>query len=265
MKINKKWTESIQDNVLITTEQQTPVAYEENIKTNAESIISWIGHSKMIFETSDDSSKLPNYLQYLEAKINAARKTVTFWDAYKIVGVVKNIDDFNQKYGVLPNNSGLIIDAPITLDKDHSYTQGDVVYKDFYGNQLCARAQVGGVFKPNSITQVNNSATYEMKFDYIEQVTDETITIEIPKNTNIENGIIYNQVINLAPAPNNSEILLTQDDNGNYIVPAWEIRLSSDTDNAYGEKVFGGVTTSYNSGKVVFTNNTPFKLVVILK
>lgn len=263
MKINKKWTESIQDNVLITTEQQDNVVDYEDIKTNAESIISWLGHSKMIFE-SKESDTLPNYLQYLEAKINAARKTATFWDAYKIVGVVKNIDDFNQKYGVLPNNSGLIIDAPITLDKDHSYTQGDVVYKDFYGNQLCARAQVGGVFKPNSITQVDDTSTYKMKFDYIEQVTDETITIEIPKNTNVEDGIIYNQIISLA-SNSNSTIELRKDKNGNYITPAWEIRLSGDTNNAYGEKVFGGVTISYNSSKVVFTNNTPFSLVVILK
>ena len=40
MKINKKWTESIQDNVLISTGQITEKVDYEGIKTNAESIIS---------------------------------------------------------------------------------------------------------------------------------------------------------------------------------------------------------------------------------
>ena len=199
MKINKKWTESIQDNVLISTGQVTEKVDYEGIKTNAESIISWLGHSKMIFDTKDNSDTLSYYLQYLEAKIDASRKTATFWDAYKITDVVNNIDDFNQKYGVLPNNSGLIINAPITVDANHSYNQGDVVYKDFYGNQLRVEAQVGGVFKPDSITSQTNNAgnptnTFQMTFQYIEQVTDEKVDLRIPDVSSSVVEKVYNNV-----------------------------------------------------------------------
>ena len=273
MRINKKWTESIQDNVLISTDQKTTTVTYDDIKTNAESIISWLGHSKMIFDTKDNSDTLPHYLQYLEAKIDASRKTATFWDAYKITGVVKNIDEFNQKYGVLPNNSGLIIDAPITIDANHSYNQGDVVYKDFYGNQLCAKAQVGGVFKPNSITNKtdengNSTNTFLMNFIYIEQVTNEKVELEIPDVSSSVIEKVYNNILNLQPKGNTkdkADLNLIQTTDGNYITPVWEVRLATDDDTHYGEKVFGAVSVSYSNGQVHFQNNSPFSLVVIIK
>ena len=273
MKINKKWTESIQDNVLISTGQITEVDYKDGVKTNAESIISWLGHSKMSFDKTDDSKMLPLYLQYLEAKIDASRKTATFWDAYKITDVVNNIDDFNQKYGVLPNNSGLIINAPITVDANHSYNQGDVVYKDFYGNQLRVEAQVGGVFKPDSITSQTNDAgnptnTFQMTFQYIEQVTDEKVNLTIPDVSSSVVEKVYNNVLNLQPkgSSGNEVVLdLIQAIDGNYITPIWEIRLATNETTHYGEKVFGAVSVYYSSGQAHFKNNSPFSLVAIIK
>lgn len=272
MRINKKWTESIQDNVLISTDQQTTTVTYDDIKTNAESIISWLGHSKMAFDTKDNSDTLPYYLRYLEAKIDASRKTATFWDAYKITGVVNSIDDFNQKYGVLPNNSGLIINAPITIDANHSYNQGDVVYKDFYGNQLCAKAQVGGVFKPNSITSTKNgnaeTYTYQMKFIYVEQVSNEPVELTIPDVSASVVEKVYNNILNLQPKGNTedkADLNLIQTTDGNYITPVWEIRLATNENTRYGEKVFGAVSVSYKDGIAQFQNNSPFSLVAIIK
>ena len=275
MKINKKWTESIQDNVLISTGQITEKVDYEGIKTNAESIISWLGHSKMIFDTKDNSDTLPYYLQYLEAKIDASRKTATFWDAYKITDVVNNIDDFNQKYGVLPNNSGLIINAPITIDANHSYNQGDVVYKDFYGNQLRVEAQVGGVFKPASISNKtdentgNLTHTFEMTFQYIEQVSNEPVILEIPDVSSSVVEKVYNNVLNLEPKGSSELALIqiagTSGTEVNYITPIWEIRLATNETARYGEKVFGAVKVSYANGKVLFENTSPFSLVAIIK
>lgn len=269
MKINKKWTESIQDNVLISTDQQTTSVEYDKIKTNAESIISWLGHSKMIFDIKDNSDTLPYYLQYLEAKIDASRKTATFWDAYKITGVVNSIDDFNQKYGVLPNNSGLIINAPITIDANHSYNQGDVVYKDFYGNQLCAKAQVGGVFKPNSIDSTKNgnteTYTYQMTFQYIEQVSNEPVVLTIPDVSASVVEKVYNNVLSLAPNSTAELALIQIAGTSNYITPVWEIRLATNENTRYGEKVFGAVSVSYANGKALFENTSPFSLVAIIK
>ena len=269
MRINKKWTESIQDNVLISTDQKTTTVTYDDIKTNAESIISWLGHSKMIFDTKDNSDTLPHYLQYLEAKIDASRKTATFWDAYKITGVVKNIDEFNQKYGVLPNNSGLIIDAPITIDANHSYNQGDVVYKDFYGNQLCTKAQVGGVFKPNSITNNSGTYTYQMEFMYVEQVSDEPVELTIPEVSTPVVEKVYNNILPLAPKSTAELTLIqiagTSSEENNYITPIWEIRLATNENTRYGEKVFGAVSVSYKDGTAQFQNNSPFSLVAIIK
>lgn len=269
MRINKKWTESIQDNVLISTDQQTTTVTYDDIKTNAESIISWLGHSKMAFDTKDNSDTLPYYLRYLEAKIDASRKTATFWDAYKITDVVKNIDEFNQKYGVLPNNSGLIIDAPITIDANHSYNQGDVVYKDFYGNQLCAKAQVGGVFKPDSIESTKNgnteTYTYEMKFVYVEQVSNKPVELTIPDVSATVEEKLYNNVLSLTPKGSAELTLIQIPGTSNYITPIWEIRLATDETTRYGEKVFGAVSVSYKDGIAQFQNNSPFSLVAIIK
>ena len=269
MRINKKWTESIQDNVLISTDQQTTSVEYDKIKTNAESIISWLGHSKMTFDTKDNSDKLSDYLQYLEAKIDASRKTATFWDAYKITGVVNSIDDFNQKYGVLPNNSGLIINAPITIDANHSYNQGDVVYKDFYGNQLCAKAQVGGVFKPYSIDSTKNgnteTYTYQMKFVYVEQVSNKPVELTIPDVSSKVEEKVYNNILNLEPKGSNTLTLIQIAGTSNYITPVWEVRLATDDDTHYGEKVFGAVSVSYKDGIAQFQNNSLFSLVVIIK
>ena len=270
MRINKKWTESIQDNVLISTDQQTTTVTYDDIKTNAESIISWLGHSKMAFDTKDNSDTLPYYLQYLEAKIDASRKTATFWDAYKITGVVSNIDDFNQKYGVLPNNSGLIIDAPITIDSNHSYNQGDVVYKDFYGNQLCAKAQVGGVFQPDSITNHtkengNKTYTYQMNFKYVEQIVNNEVNIGIPDVSTEVTEVVYNNLLKLEPKSSDTLNLIQIVGTSNYITPVWEVRLATDDNTRYGEKVFGAVSVSYSNGVAQFQNNSTFSLVVIIK
>lgn len=265
MRINKKWTESIQDNVLISTDQQTTTVTYDDIKTNAESIISWLGHSKMAFDTKDNSDTLPYYLRYLEAKIDASRKTATFWDAYKITDVVNDIDDFNQKYGVLPNNSGLIINAPITIDANHSYNQGDVVYKDFYGNQLCAKAQVGGVFQPDSITNYNNTYTYQMKFKYIEQIVNEEIKIDIPDVSSTVTEVVYNNKLSLTSKGSAELALIPIVGTSNYITPVWEVRLATDDNTRYGEKVFGAVSVSYSNGVAQFQNNSTFSLVVIIK
>ena len=132
---------------------------------------------------------------------------------------------------------------------------------------------MGGVFKPDSITSKKNETdqstyTYQMNFKYIEQVTNGKIELTIPDVSASVVEKVYNNVLNLQPKGNIKDTVnlnLIQTTDGNYITPVWEIRLATNENTRYGEKVFGAVSVSYKDGIAQFQNNSTFSLVVIIK
>ena len=106
MKLNTNYTNSLSNYVIVNT-IESPIDYQSR---PAEDIITWLGHSHIIPPIEQDS-EYKDYMQYLDAKLSAVRKTATFWDAYNIRESVTDKNDFINKYAKLPNNSSLIINS----------------------------------------------------------------------------------------------------------------------------------------------------------
>lgn len=248
MQLNTDYKNSLNNYVIVNTKPQT----QEYQKGIAEDVINWLGHSHIVPKSiTNNESTILEYMQYLDAKISAVRKTTTFWDSYNIRDAAISQLDFINKYSALPNNSSLIINSDSFKIGKTTYNKGSVVLKDFYGNQQIIEGKQNGFYIPSSLTTVGNGnfkLTFEYK-DYIdrESIIDFEATLETPKD-----GTLYNKQLKNNDFINNSySIDLIPDKDGTKIMPF--IECYTYNSGKIGEQLFNFLTISKGDSQVILT------------
>ena len=264
MKLNTNYTNSLSNYVIVNTAEVTDFTYDSR---PAENIIRWVGHSHATLSAEDDNNKFKDYMQYLDAKISAVRKTATFWDAYNIRESVTDKKDFINKYAKLPNNSSLIINSGQFVIGDTTYDRGAVVIKDFYGNQNIIKSKQSGFYIPSQITQIPDSNNLQLSFEYKDTIEQSTINLTIPDTTtSTTDGSFYSEKIRELPY----SIILEKDNNNNIIMPFIECYIENN-DNTLGDQIFNYVkitrTTEAEKAilKLTADESAPFKFVILVK
>ena len=262
MKLNTNYTNSLSNYVIVNTTE----AMDTYLSQPAEKIITWLGHSHVI-PPIEENSEFKNYMQYLDAKISAVRKTATFWDAYNIRESVTDKKDFINKYAKLPNNSSLIINSGQFVIGDTTYDRGAVVIKDFYGNQNIIKSKQSGFYVPSQITKIQDSSNLQLSFEYKDSVEQSTINLTIPDTTtSTTDGSFYSEKIRELPY----SIILEKDNNNNIIMPFIECYIENN-DNTLGDQIFNYVkiTQTTEAGKAILKltadESAPFKFVILVK
>ena len=108
-------------------------------------------------------------LQFLNRKMEAVRKTLSIWESYKIGEVAFTRDELEYKLGALPPNTGLVVnfEADNLQIGDKTYSQGDVVFTDYIGNQYILKSFSGGYYYPYKYNRVEESSNiYEIHYHY---------------------------------------------------------------------------------------------------
>lgn len=262
MKLNTNYTNSLSNYVIVNTTEANDYTYQSR---PAEDIITWLGHSHIIPPIEQDS-EYKDYMQYLDAKLSAVRKTATFWDAYNIRESVTDKNDFINKYAKLPNNSSLIINSDQFAIGNTTYDRGAVVIKDFYGNQNIIKSKQSGFYVPSQITQIQDSSNLQLSFEYKDTIEQSTINLTIPDTTtSTTDGSFYSEKIRELPYS-----IILKKDNDNIIMPFIECYIENN-DNTLGDQVFNYIkmTKTTEGGKAILKltadESAPFQFVILVK
>ena len=263
MQLNTNYTNSLSNYVIVNTTPQTT----EYDQTLAEKVINWLGHSHVLPESIDinrDKNDIVNYMQYLDAKISAVRKTTTFWDSYNIRDAAVSQIDFINKYAALPNNSSLIINSDSFKIGDITYNKGSVVLKDFYGNQQIIEGKQNGFYIPSSLTTVG-SGNFKLTFQYQDYSDRKPVELQAALATP-KAGTLYNKKITNNEFINNSySIPLMPYEGDTKIMPF--IECYTDNSGKIGEQLFNFLTISKDNSQVILTKptDTSINFIVLIK
>lgn len=272
MKLQNEYQHSLQNHVIMNTTESTRV--EDTItdtKRTLQSIASWISHNyctdidiaKENDKSSIDPEKMVSYLNFLEAKVAAARKTATFWDAYNITTSASDKEDFIQKYAQLPTNSALIIgfNSAITIG-DNTYNRGDIVVKNKDNQQLLIKNAETGYYMPVSADKEETGNTIKLTFKYQDGTAGQAQTIEVPI-ASTDDGILYNTILTL-DADAKGSVTLKSDSSGNLIQPVFYVYESTDV-GKLGQRLFEAIKIEYSDTTVTFTNLTDRQIYVVVR
>ena len=262
IKLNQSLTTSLANCTLVKTE----VVDETYDSVTAERVISWLAYSQ-VDKANLKTSDIPSYTYYLDAKLSAVRKTATFWDAYNIREVASTLEDFIQKYAVLPNNSSLIINTGSFELNGKTYQHGDIIIKDSFGQEVQVKNESNsGVYYPESITKTDDeSGNLILSFQYGLPNEKSTIDLELPSTTPKE-GTLYSRIYTNKDFISNSiELNAKLDSNKKVIIPFWECREWNEGNN-YGDKIFNLVKLTIQDTKLIFhTDSVAIPFVILVK
>lgn len=119
-------------------------------------------------QTSYNLDSFKQDVEFLTRKMEAVRKTLSIWESYRITEVAFNRDELEYKLGALPPNSGLVVnfEADDLTIGDKQYSQGDVVFTDYIGNQYILKSFSGGYYYPYQIKQADTPGVYQISYAY---------------------------------------------------------------------------------------------------
>ena len=219
-----------------------------------EATIDAVSHSSLD-DFSVSLSGIVSALYYLNSKIEAARKTVSYWDAYQIRGTITDRDAFLGQLAAMPANSSIAssLRNPFQWtdqnNETHTIYRGDIIIKDYLEQLHYIPSLNTGFYKPNSVTAVaNNIYSINYIYETNAQATDTHLNFAI-------DGTFggYNETKTIAARSTDNSI--------NYISgvqPVVKIYLG-------GEQVFLDNTYSISNNRVVLNNTTSVSLVYEVK
>ena len=100
-------------------------------------------------------------LDFLHARLDFLRKTITYWDSFQIQGVVFSQTEIKKIYEMNPNSS-LIVAVNNLRWNNRILMAGDTVIKDAYNNYHVIESNVTGIYKPELSYYDNNK--FQIKY-----------------------------------------------------------------------------------------------------
>ncbi len=267
MNLQTNYKDSLQNHVIIKMEESTDSTKIESVEASLEKVAEWISHNhcekidiaKDDDNTSIDPDKLKKYLNFLEAKIAAARKTATFWDAYNITTCATDEEDFIQKYAKLATNSALIIGSNNAIHiGNNTYKRGDIVVKNRDNQQILIKNTETGYYKPTTLTKSEEgSNTFELTFSYQDGSNGSPVDLILDMPTT-DDGVLYNDIITISTG---SSYLLTLKNN---IKPTYYVYEQLD-ENQLGQRLFESVKVTYSDTTAQFDNLTDRTIMLVVR
>ena len=262
--IDKSFENSLMDCAIVDTVPSEGYYFKSNL---AEEMLSWIAHSHIKTKVTNNDD-IVSYIKYLDAKLSAVRKTATFWDAYNIRESASTVDEFAQKYAALPNNSSLVINTGTLSIGEKTYNRGDIVIKDNYGNEVDVKNNLGGVYIPTSVDNLDNG-NLQINFSYSSNKSLEDPKIEFTHTTPNE-GTIYSETIESTAFAYGPISRDAREFNGKPVIPFWECREYDPNTKVIKDKIFDLIQVKLEkdesgNDKLVFTalnKNIPFILLI---
>lgn len=225
-------------------------------------------------KTSYTLDDYKNDLQFLNRKMEAVRKTLSIWESYKIGEVAFTRDELEYKLGALPPNTGLVVnfEADNLQIGDHTYSQGDVVFTDYIGNQYTLKSFSGGYYFPYKYNLVeDNSNVYEIHYHYTtaqpiegtQNLANNTILEQPSKNISmqLEQAEVSNDrywTTGIIEAGQSISLdAIYKDDQLVYPIVAW---FKVDGNQIKEDRIYLDIEWSYNAATqtIVLTNPTVF-------
>lgn len=177
---------------------------------NAETALQAIAHSTV--KNIRDQQGCIDALNYLNYKLEAVRKTISFWDAYQITDAIEDNELLLNKITQLPNNSSLVNNTaepfqwldPVT-GTEETILRGDVFIKDYLGNIHLIHATNKGVFVPEKLIladggSAGNSLTIQYQYKNAGP-EDKPVDIVVEDSSfNLQADSAYNQRGRLGPS-----------------------------------------------------------------
>lgn len=271
-----KFSEYKDLSVLTTTSdsiaQQLVTLYSKTINDiYGEAYLDMFSHTTLDNFT-DSTNGIINALYYLNYKLEATRKTITFWDAYQIYSTISDRDTVLGQIANLPINSSLVSNLRDPFqwfnanNQLETVYQGDLFIKDHNGTTHLVHGLSQGSYRPsqNWTASPTGSNTYVLTYTYTEGIqVGDTITTELVLEDTTVQG--YNETGTIAAASGSTPTTITKNiitSGGDRIKPVVKYFLANS--NGY-EQVF--LDTAYIDNTTTFTlkNPTPVALVYEVK
>lgn len=180
---------------------------------HGEVLLDSIAHSS-IDNFNADTTGIINALYYLNYRLEAVRKTISFWDAYQIRETIDDRDELLGQLANLPPNSSVVSNLRIpfkwlnSLQQEETVYRGDLFIKDYQGSIHLIHGSSQGTYQPVEDWEPTEpgGSTYQLIYKYTESPAPEVKT---------------NLTINGQPQGYNYSITIPQNDSDNsYSFPA---------------------------------------------
>lgn len=165
---------------LINTYNHSYQVTSDNLVLYGEALLDVLAHSNLD-ECRADPTNIVNVLYYLNRKIEAARKTFSFWDAYQIRDTVHNRDTALGQLASIPANSSIVSNLrdPFSwfnaeTNREETVYQGDIFIKDYEERLHLLHTLSTGWYYPIS-TENKSGNTIEITYAYTSDQQDDVI------------------------------------------------------------------------------------------
>lgn len=223
---------------------------------------------------TDDLGSLDNLyknLNLLNHKLDAVRKTFTFWDGYNIVGSAETSEELAALLINLPINQTISIKGENVFFNNERLSRGSLVYKDANNEIQIIPSSFSGYYYPSAIIKEGEGNTFILKYKYTadnpingeqtlseEPLASSYTNINIPINTASET-IVYNEQGSLI-TQTNLEINIKKMDENQPIPPIIMFYLN-------GEDFYlpDAPQIDESNSKLTIINISPFTLSYVVK
>lgn len=156
----------------------------EDFVQHGEVLLDTIAHT-CIDDFSADTKGIVNALYYLNYRLEAVRKTISFWDAYQVRETIDDRDTLLGQLANLPPNSSVVSNLRIpfkwlnALQQEETVYRGDLFIKDYQGDIHLIHGSSQGTYEPEpSWTPTRQgSSTYQLIYNYTENPAPDVHTI----------------------------------------------------------------------------------------
>jgi hypothetical protein len=140
-------------------------------------------------------------LKELNNKIDSVKKRVSYFDFYNITTAVTDVNNFAAQINSLPFNEALVVNTSPFYYSGESYSTGDVIIKNNTGVLHHIKAQTGGVYYPEQVTQNETTGEYSFIYKYSDSMpTEEISEANLGSKVDFAETIVFNSI-----KPNNTE------------------------------------------------------------
>lgn len=145
------------------------------------------------YDSPANSNEFMTNIRYLEQKIIATTKKLTYWDLYRISAILTDPNAFHSTMNSLLPYSSLVANTNgNTGQKNGDYSVGDIFIKHNDGTYTKIKAERGGIFYPSQIIKASsndNNYTYQIYYSY-QAFAPSTAEASSDKNTatNVDKG-----------------------------------------------------------------------------
>jgi len=155
----------------------------DTLLEHGEALLDIIAHTS-IDNFKPDTTGIINALYYLNYRLEAVRKTISFWDAYQIRETIDDRDELLGQLANLPPNSSVVSNLRIpfkwlnSLQQEETVYRGDLFIKDYQGNIHLIHGSSQGTYQPAEdwIPTEQSGSTYQLIYTYTESPKTEVKT-----------------------------------------------------------------------------------------